>query len=412
MIAAPRIGGRIAVLGNQMYRLLFLATLGSGLGTWMATIALTADVDARTHSTWWVSALFMVTFVPSVLVGLTVGPLIDRLSRRRLIVTSDLVRLLVFVALPFAHHVPAMIALAAVNGIANSFFRPAVLAGVPNLVEEGDLDSATSLLQATDYLAAAIGPVIGGSLVSLSGAHLVYWINAGTFLFSAVLLVRIPARLLQSEQGISRGHWRDVREGLGAFRRSRALRIALFGLGFTMLGQGLVNVSEIFLATNALNAGSFGYGLLWSATGVGLVAGSVLTGALLRGRFALDIYVFAFVPIAAGIVGAAVAPWIWLAAAAMVLTGFGNGLAFPLTVLIIQRNTSDALRGRAFTVVISIHTALLGLAMLASGALTAAVGARWTYGVAGACAAASALIVLLLQRGLPTRAALPSEAPA
>jgi MFS family permease len=412
MIAAPRIGGRVAVLGNQMYRLLFLATLGSGLGTWMATIALTTDVDARTHSTWWVSALFIVTFLPSVLVGLMVGPLIDRLSRRRLIVASDLVRLVVFVALPFAHQAATMIALAAVNGIANSFFRPAVLAGVPNLVEEGDLDSATSLLQATDYLAAAIGPVIGGALVSLSGAHLVYWINAGTFLFSAVLLVRIPAHLLQSEQGISRGHWRDVREGLGAFRRSRALRIALFGLGFTMLGQGLVNVSEIFLATNSLHSGSFGYGLLWSAAGVGLVAGSVLTGVLLRGRFALDIYVYAFVPVAAGILGAAVAPWIWLAAVAMVLTGFGNGLAFPLTVLIIQRNTSDALRGRAFTVVISIHTALLGLAMLASGALTAAVGARWTYGAAGACAVASALTVLALQRGAPTRAALPSEAPA
>jgi MFS family permease len=305
-----------------------------------------------------------------------------------------------------------MIALATVNGVANSFFRPAVLAGVPNLVEAEDLDAATSLLQGTDWLAAAIGPIIGGALVSLSGAHLVYWINAGTFLFSALLLVRIPARLLQSEQGITRGHWRDLHDGLGEFRRSSALRVALFGFGFTMLATGLVNVSEIFLATNSLNAGSFGYGLLWSATGVGLVAGSIATGSLLKGRFALDIYVYAFVPIAVGIIGAAVAPWIWLAAGAMVLTGFGNGLAFPMTVLIIQRNTSDMFRGRAFTVVISIHTALLGLAMVTSGALTAAVGARWTYGVAGACAAASAVTVLVLQRGFPTRAALPREAPA
>ncbi len=412
MIAAPRIGGRTAVLGNKMYRLLFLATLGSGLGTWMATIALTADIDARTHSTWWVSALFIATFLPAVAVGVLVGPLIDRLSRRRLIVASDLARLGVFVALPFADRALTMIALATVNGVANSFFRPAVLAGVPNLVEIEDLDAATSLLQGTDWLAAAIGPVIGGALVSLSGTHLVYWINAGTFLFSALLLVRIPARLLQSAQGISRGHWRDLGDGLGEFRRSSALRIALFGFGFTMLATGLVNVSEIFLATNDLNSGSFGYGLLWSATGVGLVAGSILTGPLLAGRNALDVYVFAFVPIAAGIVGAAVAPWIWLAAAAMVLTGFGNGLAFPMTVLIIQRHTSDVFRGRAFTVVISIHTALLGLAMLASGALTSAVGARWTYGVAGACAGASAVTVLLLQRRVPARAALPSEAPA
>ena len=49
--------------------------------------------------------------------------------------------------------------------------------------------------------AAPTTKTVVGSLVSLSSAHLVYWINAGTFLFSAVLLVRIPARLLQSEQG-------------------------------------------------------------------------------------------------------------------------------------------------------------------------------------------------------------------
>jgi MFS family permease len=210
-----------------MYRLLFLATLGSGFGTWMATIALTADIDAKTDSTWWVSALFLVTFLPSVVVGLAVGPLIDRLSRKLLIVVSDLVRLVVFAALPFVDRPVAMIGLAAVAGIANSFFRPAVLAGVPNLVDEDDLDAGTALLQGTDWLAAAAGPIVGGALFSLSGAHLVYLINAATFLFSALLLVRIPARLLQSEQGITRGHWRDLGEGLRAFRRSAPLRVAL-----------------------------------------------------------------------------------------------------------------------------------------------------------------------------------------
>jgi hypothetical protein len=57
------------------FRLLFLATLGSGIGTWMATIALTVDIEARTNSPWWVSALFIVTFMPSVVVGLAAGPL-------------------------------------------------------------------------------------------------------------------------------------------------------------------------------------------------------------------------------------------------------------------------------------------------------------------------------------------------
>ena len=67
------------------FRLLFLATLGSGIGTWMATIALTVDIKARTNSPWWVSALFIVTLLPSVLVGLIAGPLVDRLSRSVLV---------------------------------------------------------------------------------------------------------------------------------------------------------------------------------------------------------------------------------------------------------------------------------------------------------------------------------------
>jgi MFS family permease len=410
-VTAPAVTRRrFAVLGHGMYRLLFVATLGSGAGTYAATIALTTDIAARTDdSTWWVSALFIVTFVPSIVVGLAVGPLIDRLSRKLLIVTSDLVRVAVFAALPFAVEPAAMLALASVAGIANSFFRPAVLAGVPNLVEEDELDSATSLLQGTEWLAVAIGPAVGGVLVSVSGAHLVYWVNAATFLFSAVLLLRIPGRLLQSEQGITRGHWRDLGDGLAIFRRSTALRVALYGFGLTMVATGLINVSEFFLATRSLGSGAFGYALLWAASGVGLVIGSVMVGFLLERRNVLDAYVFAFVPLTAGILGAAAAPNLWIAVIAMVMTGFGNGLAFPMMVLIIQRHTSDRLRGRAFTVVISIHTALLGVGMIASGALTAVVGARWTYVAAAACTAGSAIVVIWLLRVVSPRPALAGE---
>jgi NRE family putative nickel resistance protein-like MFS transporter len=406
---SSRIWSRAAVFGNGRFRLLFLATLGSGVGTYAATIALTADIAARTHSTWWVSLLFLVSFTPPVVVGLFVGPLVDRLSRKLLLVASDVVRLGVFAVLPFADHPAAMIGLAAVAGIANSFFRPAVLAGVPNLVDESELDSATTLLAGTEWLAAAIGPVIAGALVSLSGAHVVYWMNAATFLFSALLILRIPGRFLQSEQGITRGHWRDLREGFTAFRSSNALRVALFGFGLTMLATGLVNPSEIFLAKRSLGTGAFGFGLLWTGSGIGLVAGSIVVGFLLREREVLDLYVYAFVPLTVGIIGAAAAPTIWIAAPAMTLAGFGQGLAFPMTILIIQRYTSDRLRGRAFTVVISVHSALLAVAMVASGAITEIGSPRWTYAVAAACSAGSVFVVIALLRGVSPRAAVTSE---
>jgi predicted MFS family arabinose efflux permease len=134
-----------------------------------------------------------------------------------------------------------------------------------------------------------------------------------------------------------------------------------------------------------------------------------MVGFLLERRNVLDAYVFAFVPLTAGILGAAAAPNLWIAVIAMVMTGFGNGLAFPMMVLIIQRHTSDRLRGRAFTVVISIHTALLGVGMIASGALTAVVGARWTYVAAAACTACSAIVVIWLLRVVSPRPALAGE---
>ncbi|MDX6476535.1 MAG: hypothetical protein QOH95_2046, partial [Gaiellaceae bacterium] len=307
----------------------------------MATIALTADLTARTHSPWWVSLLFVVTFLPSVVVGLVAGPLVDRVSRKRLIVNADLIRLAVFVALVFVHTPVAIVVLAAVAGTANSFFRPAVLAGVPNLVETEDLAHGTSLLQATDWTAAAIGPVFGGVIVSVSGADAVYWINAATFLFSALLLLRIPSRLLQSEQAITRGHWRDLADGLSVFRRSPALLTALVAFGLAMVSVGLNNVAEIFLAERSLHRGAFGYGLLWTATGIGLVVGSLVSGSLLERRDVRTVYPLVFLPWAVGLLAAGLAPDIWFAAVAMVVAGFGNGLTFPMTVLIVQRNTSD-----------------------------------------------------------------------
>jgi MFS family permease len=367
----------------------------------MATIALTADLTARTHSPWWVSLLFIVTFLPSVVVGLAFGPLVDRLSRKRLIVNADLIRLAVFVALVFVHTPVAIIVLAALAGIANSFFRPAVLAGVPNLVDDDELAHGTSLLQATDWAAAAIGPVLGGVIVGSWGADVVYWINAATFLFSALLILKIPARLLQSEQAITRGHWRDLVDGVSAFRRSPPLQTVLIAFGFAMFAAGLNNVAEIFLAEDALHRGAFGYGLLWTATGIGLVIGSLISGSLLEQRDVRIVDPLVFLPWAAGLLGAGLAPNLWFAAVAMVLAGFGNGLAFPLTVLIVQRNSTDMLRGRVFTVIISAHNAVLGVSMVAAGALTNLAGPRWVYVLAAAllvCASASAFALFRAKR--------------
>lgn len=383
------------------FRLLFLATLGSGVGTWLAFVALAVDVYDRTRSAPWVSALLIADILPAIAVGLFFGPLLDRLSRQRLMVASDLVRFAVFCALPFAGSAATIVALAAVAGFATGFFRPAVYAGLPNLVGDRDLPNANSLLQSVENFTWAVGPLVGGALVASFGPDLAYWINAGTFLLSAALVVGIPKRLLQAAAAESRGYWRDVADGLALVRRSRALVTVLVAWNVFMLASAGVNVAEIVLAKVSFDAGDFGFGLLVGATGVGLVAGSFFAGAWVERRGIADVYGAAIGLIALGVGAAAASPNVWVAAAFVVVYGAGNGVAVVCNALLVQRGAPDALRGRAFTLLMSANFAVLGLGMIGAGYLTDAFGARWVWGGAALLCAGAAVLGLAMARGIP-----------
>src|SRR5919201_2780515 len=163
------------------FRRLFLATLGSGGGTWLALVALEVDVFVRTGSSAWVAALLIADLLPTFAIGILVGQLIDRLPRRGLMIGAVLVRFGVFAALPFTTGASEVVALATVAGAATGFFRPAVYAGLPNVVADRDLPNANSLLQTADNLTWALGSVAGGALVSASGVDAASWINAFSF---------------------------------------------------------------------------------------------------------------------------------------------------------------------------------------------------------------------------------------
>ena len=392
-------------------RLLFLAAFGSGLGTWLAFVALTIDVWDRTHSGAWVSALLIADFLPAIVLGLTTGPLIDRLSRRRVMVAADLVRFLVFCALPFAQSATQIIALAAVAGFATGFFRPAVYAGLPNLVEDSELPSAQSLLQAADAMTTVLGPLAGGVLVATTSPDWAYVINSVTFLFSAALILRIPARLLQVAQAPTEGHWHDVAEGLALIRSSRALLTVLVAWNVSMLGNAGVNVAEVVLAKVSFNAGDFGFGLMLASAGFGLVFGSLTVGALVDRRELARVYVTGLSMMAVGIGAAAIAPNVWVAAPCVVVSGVGNGVALVCNALLVQRGAPDRLRGRVFTVLMSSNYAVLGLGMALAGPLTDQVGARWVWGGSACLAALAAFVGYTLARGIPRvhAAVAPSE---
>jgi MFS family permease len=398
------VGRQLALLRDPpSFGFLALATLASGLGTWLAFVALTVDVYDRTHSATWVSALLIADFLPAIVIGIAAGSLVDRMSRRGLMIASDLVRVVVFAALPFANDAALIVALAAVAGFATGFFRPAVYAGLPNLVRDEDLTGANSIIQTIENIALAAGPIAGGLLVSATGPDPAYIINAATFLVSAVLITRIPRGRLQQVTAAGRGYLRDLADGLELIRRSRALLTVLAAWNVVMLATALENVAEVVLAKDAFSAGDFGYGLLVGTTGLGLAVGSLLAGSFLENRSLASVYGAAIGAVGLGLLAAAASPNVWIAAVCVVFVGAGNGAAVVCNALLVQRGAPDELRGRAFTVLMSSNYVVLGLGMLVAGPLTNAIGPRSVWAIAGGLSGAAALIGLAMARRVSTR---------
>ena len=398
---------REVLRASRSFRLLFGSTLISGLGTWIAVVALVIDITARTGSAVWVSALLIADFLPGIAIGLLLGPLVDRLSRKRLLVGADVTRLAVFVLLAFAVSAWQIVALALIAGIASGFARPAAYAGLPNLVSEEMLPRANSLLRTADQLTIMAGTLVGGVVVAASGPDLAYWLNAASFLLSACLVVQISAALLQRGKAESHGHWADVADGFRAIGRSNALKTVMVSWNLVMLAIALANVAEVFLATVAFDAGSFGYGLMWAASGLGAVIGAMMASAWLERRSMTAVYTAAIALMGIGYLAAGGSPNIWVAVWCVLIGGIGNASAIVCNSLLVQRGAPDAVRGRVFTVIMGSNFAVLGIGMALTGPLVEVVGPRWVYAIAGGIALVASISGYVMLRREPRTVAEP-----
>jgi len=388
------------------FRLLFFATLGSSLGTLLATVALAIDVKDRTNSGPWVAALMFVEFLPAVAVGLFFGPLLDRLPRRGVMIAADLIRCAVFCTLPFTTSAGQIVALAAVAGFTTGFFRPAVYAGLPNLVAENELARANSIIQTGENVSWTLAPIVGGAIVAARSPDTAYWVNAASFLLSALLVARIPAEKLQGALAVSKGFVRDLAAGFGRVLHTRTLRTVLVVWTIALAGVAASNTAQVFLAKDTFSAGDFGFGLIFGCIGLGLAIGSLAAGKWVERRSVGTVYAASILLLAIGIGAAGAMPSVWAALPCFVLSGIGNGVAVVCNSLLVQRGATDDVRGRVFTVIMSVNYAAYGIAVLAAGPLTDSYGPRWVYGLVGLVLLFASLIAYVLGREeIPERTA-------
>jgi MFS family permease len=382
------------------FGLLFLATAGSAIGTYLAAVALTVHIYDQTDSGVWVAVLLIADFAPIVLIGLLLGPLVDRLSRRWLMVASDVARFGIFGALVFVDSPVAIVGLAALSGIATGFFRPAAYAGLPNLVRDEELTNANSLLQTIETLAWMLGPVLGGVMLTVWSPSVPYGVNAVTFLVSAYLIYRIPERRLRSEESLTAGHWRDVADGIRLVLTSPPLRTVIVVYNVVVLGSAATNVAEIVFAKDVLGAGNIGFGVIVGASGVGLALGSYLAAPAIGKAGLRRHYIGSIMLMALGWGGAALSTSIYMVVPFVIAGTIGNGAAIVANQLFVQRGAPDRYRGRALATIMSANYAVFGLAMATAGFLTDAIGARAVWLIASGAFFLAAAVAVVSTRWL------------
>ena len=202
----------------------------------------------------------------------------------------------------------------------------------------------------------AVGPLLGGVLTAAAGPSAAYAINAVSFVVSIVLVVRIPPRLLQSERALSRGHWRDLAGRLQRRAPLAARCVAvLVAWGIASLGIGAANVARSSSRSTRSRAGDFGYGLLYGAIGAGLVLGSFFSAPVLA-RFGVA-RTYGGEPRADGgratSASAREPEHLGRGRAAASSPASGTASAVACNALLVQRGTFDLMRGRALTFVMS-----------------------------------------------------------
>jgi MFS family permease len=360
---------------EQKARWFFAAHLQSALGTGAAYVALLVLAYDRLGSAWGATAVLLADLAPAMLLGPLLGRLVDRTSRLGCAVAADLIGALAFAGLAVVPGTVPLVALALLAGLGSALLRPATCALLPAVVAEERLGAANALFGAVRELGQLAGPVCAAGILLAGGPQGVLVLNAVTFACSALLLSRL------------RGHVRPAAaEDSGPEEDVSVLRLPgvaplILTSGAVLLAAGTTNVAELVLAKDELHAGGSGFGLLVSAYGIGMLAGSLLGS---REDGLQSRYLAALGALGLGLLGSAVAPALGFALVSFAVAGAGNGLFVVANRTLLQRAVPERAHGRAFGVLDAIDSWGFGAAILLGGVMAAGLGGRLTFALAGA----------------------------
>jgi MFS family permease len=284
-----QVRGRHGLLWYRDFRLLWIGQTTSRLGSSVTSVALPlVAVATLKASTLQVALLSAAAWLPWLLIGLPAGAWVDRLPRRPVMVTCDLVSMLLFLSIPVtawlgALTIQQLLAVAVGGGAASVFFQTAYQTYLPWLLTSDRVPEGNAKLQGSESAAQVAGPGAAGLIAQLSGAVTALVLDAASFLLSAMCLLTIRVRERSGSLNRRTGTLRqEIGDGIRFVARDPYLRVlTVFGAAANIGLTGYQAILVVFLVRDVgVSPGAVG-GLI-AVTSLGGVIGAALATPLTR----------------------------------------------------------------------------------------------------------------------------------
>jgi dTMP kinase len=363
-VAALR-GTRSATLKDLLttpaFSRLLAAQTVSSLGDWVGFVAvasLVASLVSGSTAGFAVGGVMAARMLPALLFGPIAGVLVDRFDRKRIMITADVARGVMYGSMAFVRSLPLIFALSFAIECFSLLWSPARDASLPNLVPRRQLPNANSIGLVSTYGTLPLGGAIFAILVVISGwlglakpETLALLLDAGTFAFSAFMVSRIAIRMSGSRAmgrfDLSRV-WRDILDGI-RFLREDSMSSAMTGgivIAFAAVGAVLA-IGPIYVATT-IHGGKAGWGVLVVAFGIGMGIGMVGQSQVVKFVEREVVFVWSLIAAAGALFLFAAMPNLSFATGVAVWLGLFCGLAWVSGYTLLQENVEDEYRGRTF----------------------------------------------------------------
>ena len=391
--AAP---GAWSPLKIGLFRAMWLAILGSNVGTWINDVAAAWVMAERTGSPLMVALVQSATTVPVVLLALVAGTLADIVDRRRYLLFTQGWMLLVAATLAtltgLSMLTPGLlVALTFAMGCGAAMAMPAQAAIVSELVPRPMLASAVALNSIGINIARSLGPAIGGLIVAQLGPSWAFGLNALSFAAMLIVLTRwtpdATASTLPPE-----GFGAGLRAGLRyALRAGRLQAVLVKSAGFFFFASAVTALLPL-VVRGEMHGGAGLYGILLGCIGIGAVTGALVLPTL-RARMDRDLLVLlATLACALSLFGLAWLRHMALLPLAMLVNGFAWITVLSSLQIAAQIAVPPWVRARA----LSLYIMVFSLGMAAGGLSWGSIAQRTSIPLALTIASVGAVIAGLL----------------